>query len=376
MAEVVGNELRGEDRRRIERLMKVDALPSAEISSAPKSRAIALWLYLCFAMVFVMVVLGGMTRLTQSGLSIVEWQPLLGALPPLSDRGWADAFAKYQQFPEYRKLNEGMSLAEFKAIFWMEWTHRLWGRLIGVVFALPFAWFVIKGRLRGGLALQCSGILALGGLQGALGWYMVQSGLVDEPDVSPYRLAAHLGLAMIVLGWMLWLALGLDSPRSRRHETAQALWRWAAILAILIFLQALAGAFVAGLDAGLTFNTFPLMNGRLIPGGYFDLSPWWANAFENVAAVQFNHRLLGITILAVSVWLWWRARGGEHASEIRFAIHVVLAATLIQVTLGVLTLLYVVPIPLAILHQAGAMVLFAAALWAAHRLSGSAGNAR
>ncbi len=356
--------------------MKVDALSSAEIASAPKSRAIALWLYLCCAMVFVMVVLGGMTRLTQSGLSIVEWQPLLGALPPLSAQDWADAFGKYQQFPEYRKLNEGMSLAEFKAIFWMEWTHRFWGRLIGSVFAFPFAWFVIKGRLRGGLALQCWGILALGGLQGALGWYMVQSGLVDEPDVSPYRLAAHLGLAMIVLGWMLWLAFGLSSRRSRPDQTARTLGRWAALLAVLIFLQALAGAFVAGLDAGLAFNTFPLMNGRLIPEGYFDLSPWWTNAFENVAAVQFNHRLLGITILAVAVWLGWRTRGGDHPGEVRFAIHVVLAATLLQVTLGIVTLLYAVPIPLAILHQAGAMVLFAAALWAAHRLNGSAGSVR
>ena len=236
----------------------------------------ALWLLACCAMIFAMVVIGGVTRLTESGLSITEWKPIIGVVPPLSAAEWQEAFAKYQQIPEYKVKNAGMSLAEFREIFWWEYVHRLWGRLIGAVYLLPFLVFLAKGWINRRVAWQVAGIFFLGALQGALGWYMVKSGLVDRLDVSPYRLTAHLGLALLIYAATYWTALDLLAPASRAHLATTIRHSRAALgVAVLVFLTMLAGGFVAGNDAGLVYNTFPLMDGALVPAGYGDLAPWW-----------------------------------------------------------------------------------------------------
>jgi cytochrome c oxidase assembly protein subunit 15 len=311
-------------------------------------------------MICAMVVIGGVTRLTESGLSITEWKPAAGAIPPLSEEAWQEEFAKYQQIPQYRERNAGMTLAEFKTIFWWEFVHRLWGRLIGVVYALPLLWFVLRGQVRGRLAWQLAGIFVLGGLQGALGWYMVQSGLVDRVSVSQYRLTAHLGLALLIYAATLWTALDLLRPTGSATRFSRAALAFSA----LVFVTILAGGFVAGLDAGMSYNTFPLMDGRLVPAGYLDETPWWANLFENVAAVQFNHRVLAMTTLAGALALAFAGR--KAASPARGLAFATGLMALLQVALGISTLLLVVPIPLAAAHQAGAVALLTLALATAH----------
>lgn len=335
----------------------------------PAPRAIAIWLFAVAAMVFAMVVIGGVTRLTESGLSIVAWKPIAGALPPLSDAAWQAEFESYQQFPEYRKINRGMTLAEFKRIFFWEWLHRLWGRLIGLAFFLPFVWFLATRRVPQGLGPTLWGLLILGGLQGVLGWFMVQSGLVDRPSVSQYRLAAHLGLALLIYAALLWVGWGQwqgggegrpDPGRGARlRGAAQALVPW-------LFLVILSGGFVAGLDAGLAYNTFPLMDGRWIPAGAWSLEPGWRNLFENTIAVQFQHRVLAVlTVLGVAL-LWWRALKLALPGWLAPRTHLLLGAVLLQAALGILTLVHVVPIALAAAHQAGAMLLLTAALYLLH----------
>jgi cytochrome c oxidase assembly protein subunit 15 len=313
-------------------------------------------------MIFAMVVIGGVTRLTESGLSITEWKPVSGAIPPLSEDAWQDAFAKYQQIPEYRERNAGMTLAAFKNIFWWEFVHRLWGRLIGFVYAVPLLWFVLRGQVRGPLAWKLGGIFVLGGLQGVLGWYMVQSGLVDRIDVSPYRLTAHLGLALLIYAATLWTALDLLRPGRKEGEAPLA--RPALAFCGLLFLTLLTGGFVAGLDAGMSYNTFPLMDGRLVPAGYLDETPWWANLFENVAAVQFNHRALAMTTLAYAIAL--ALAGRTAAPRVRGLALATSAMAAAQAALGIATLLLVVPILLAAAHQAGAVMLLTLALMLAH----------
>lgn len=333
-------------------------------------RLIGAWLALSAAMVFVMIVIGGVTRLTESGLSIVEWQPLMGALPPLSEAHWQALFDKYRQFPEYQKVNLGMTLAEFKGIFWLEYIHRLWGRLIGLVFALPALYFFLKGWLRGKLLVQVVVLFLLGGAQGALGWFMVKSGLVNDPRVSPYRLTAHLLLALTVFGWLLWLALA----RLRPHDgwtaveggfsaEARRLRALSHPLALLLLITIASGGFVAGLDAGLTYNTFPLMDGRFVPEGYAALSPFWHNLFENIPSVQFNHRWLAMTTAAalIAFALYAQSKGLPPAAK--QATAALLAMALIQPTLGIATLLAAVPVSLGALHQAGAVILLACLLW-------------
>jgi cytochrome c oxidase assembly protein subunit 15 len=311
-------------------------------------------------MIFAMVVIGGVTRLTESGLSITEWRPVTGAIPPLSEEAWQDAFTKYQQIPEYQQRNAGMTLADFKNIFWWEFVHRLWGRLIGFVYAVPLLWFVLRGAVRGALAWRLAGIFVLGGLQGALGWYMVQSGLVDRISVSQYRLTAHLGLALLIYAATLWTALDLLRPSPAPTQLSRAALAFSA----LVFLTILAGGFVAGLDAGMSYNTFPLMDGRFVPAGYLDETPWWLNFFENVAAVQFNHRILAITTFVGAIALALAAR---HAVPRPRALALATGAmALLQVALGIATLLLVVPIPLAAAHQAGAVALLTLALATAH----------
>jgi heme a synthase len=328
-----------------------------EIAHPASPRPVAIWLLICCAMIVAMVIIGGVTRLTESGLSITEWKPVAGALPPLSDSEWQTEFEKYQQIPEYRERNADMTLADYKAIFWWEYVHRLWGRLIGAAFLLPFLAFVALGQVRGALAWRLGGIFVLGGLQGALGWYMVQSGLADRVDVSPYRLTAHLGLALLIYAATLWTALDLlRPPTAGRIADRRAL-----ALAGFVFLTMMSGGFVAGNDAGLIYNTFPLMDGQLVAPGYLDNDPWWTNFFENPAAVQFDHRVLGISTVVLTLFYWARAR--YHA--IGSTVHAVPAAALLQAALGISTLLLVVPIPLAALHQAGAVTLFTVALLAA-----------
>ena len=336
-------------------------------------RHIAMWLLICCALVFAIVVVGGVTRLTHSGLSITEWQPIVGTLPPVSDADWASAFAKYQLTPEYLQVNKGMSLPEFQRIFWWEYFHRLLGRLIGFAFLVPFLWFWLRRKIPRGYGARFAAIFALGAAQGALGWYMVRSGLVDDPRVSQFRLTAHLGLAFLIFAAMFWAALSLVAPRqgdSDRTGNAGASIRFgASAVALLVFIQVLSGGMVAGIRAGFAYNTFPLMNGDIVPPEILSLDPWWSNFFYNMATVQFDHRLLAWTLAIAIPLLWWkvtRARGASRRA--RIGAHLLLAGLATQVTLGILTLVHVVPVPLAALHQAGALLLFALALNLAHAL--------
>ena len=351
-------------------------LPAAAAAAGGAPRVVATWLLVCCTLVFALIVVGGVTRLTHSGLSITEWQPIVGTLPPLSESQWNEAFAKYQMTPEYRQVNRGMSIDAFKGIFWVEYVHRLLGRLVGFAFIVPLLWFVARGKLPSspGLAPMLFGIFLLGAAQGALGWYMVQSGLVDDPRVSQLRLTAHLGLALLIFAAMFWTALTLLRPVGAGGAQARTLFRGAVSLAALIFVMALSGGLVAGIRAGFAYNTFPLMNGHFVPPEIMLIRPWYMNFVNNMATVQFDHRLLAWTLLAlVPIW-WWRVRATpEIPARARLAANLLLAMLLAQVSLGVSTLVLVVPLPLAALHQAGAVLLFAAALHAAHALRGESG---
>jgi cytochrome c oxidase assembly protein subunit 15 len=336
------------------------------------ARAVAWWLIAVAAMVFVMVVIGGMTRLTESGLSITEWRPLTGVLPPLSEADWQALFAKYRESPQFRQVFPNLTLEGFKGIFWLEYIHRLWGRLIGIAFLLPALWFWAKGRIPKGYGPALAGLFALGALQGGIGWIMVASGLVDRPAVSHYRLALHLGLAIVIYAALLWTALGLIQPRGG-NTLEPGTRRWARLVYLLIAVTVLAGALVAGLRAGLVYNTFPLMGGALVPADYWLARLGWSNAFENPAAVQFHHRLLATATLLAAAYLCWRLRRGA-APAARRAAPYLLGAVLLQYALGIVTILGFgqAPPPMAeavaigTLHQAGAMVLVTAALWLAH----------
>ena len=332
---------------------------------------VAWWLLACCALVFAMVVVGGVTRLTHSGLSITEWQPIVGTLPPLSQADWEAAFAKYRLTPEYQQVNKGMALDEFKGIFWWEYFHRLLGRGIGVAFLVPFLWFLARRRIPQGYGWKLAGIFVLGGLQGAMGWYMVKSGLVDDPRVSQFRLTAHLGLAFVIFAAMFWVALSLLYPqRGQRTDPATlAARRWADALAGVVFFMVLTGGLVAGIRAGFAYNTFPLMNGHLVPPEILLLEPWWKNFFYNMATVQFHHRAVAWLLAFALPVLWWKvARIDAAPARARWGAHLLLAMLAVQITLGILTLVHVVPLPLAAAHQAGALVLFALALHLAHAL--------
>jgi cytochrome c oxidase assembly protein subunit 15 len=286
-------------------------------------------------------------------------------VPPLSDSDWNDAFARYQRIPEYEQLNRGMTLAEFKRIFLWEYGHRLWARLVGLALALPLAWFAARRALTVPLARRLLLVLAVTGAQGALGWFMVRSGLTERTDVSQYRLAAHLGLALVIYVITVWTAADLlAQPRPDDRRDAR-LARAAASVTGLVFLTAIAGAFVAGLDAGRVYNTFPLMGGRVVPPGLLQLAPAWRNLFENAATAQFNHRVLAVVCLIAIATLWWWARPAL-AGRSRRALDLLAALAVIQITLGIATLLLVVPVTLAALHQAGAVLLLTAAALLVH----------
>ena len=369
-------------------------------SGRARPRAVAAWLFACCALGFAMIVVGGVSRLTHSGLSITEWQPIVGTLPPLSEADWQAAFAKYQATPEYKLVNHGMSLDEFKGIFWWEYAHRLLGRMIGIVFLVPFLWFALRGAIPKGYGGRLAAIFVLGGLQGAMGWYMVKSGLVDDPRVSQFRLTAHLLLAFVILGAMQWVAMCLLYPHARGETSlaapkgeqfalgaalranvpiaardavadaaARSVRRFAIVVVALVLLMIATGGFVAGIRAGFAYNTFPLMNGHVVPPETMLLSPWWKNFFYNMATVQLDHRI-GAYLLAIAVpALWWRVRRSPGASpRARTGANLLLAMLCVQIALGIVTLVNVVPLPLAALHQAGAVLVFALALNLAHAL--------
>jgi heme a synthase len=331
------------------------------------SRAVAWWLLIVAALIFAMVVVGGVTRLTRSGLSIVEWNPVTGVIPPLTQQQWIDEFDKYQQSPEYRQVNVGMSLKAFKRIYYVEWAHRLLGRLIGFAFLLPLIYFAVRRRIDRALIPKLVTIFVLGGLQGALGWFMVQSGLVDVPRVSPYRLTAHLALAVVIYGYILWIALDLLYPKLEKNVSPE-LRRSGWVVTALVCVTILAGGFVAGTKAGFAFNTWPLMYGQLTPPGLYALQPWWTNLFENIATVQFNHRMLAYAALVAVAFYAWLGLRGRLASRVRVAFALLPAVALVQLLLGIATLLMYVPVTLGAAHQGGAMVVFTVAIYLNHAL--------
>lgn len=331
-------------------------------------RLVAIWLFTVAAMIMVMIVLGGATRLTGSGLSIMEWAPLMGALPPTSDAEWHRLFALYQKIPQYDLVNEGFGLAGFKQIFWLEWTHRLWGRLIGLMFLLPMLWLWATARIERRLLPRLGLLFALGGLQGAVGWFMVASGfLPDSTAVSPHRLVIHLALALALYAAIVWTALSTLYPIHHRRRGSPQVRGLAVTCLAMVCLTILAGGFTAGLHAGLTYNTFPMMDGRLVPRGYAMLHPFVRNLTENVAAVQFDHRLLATTTLilvsAMAVVGWRTILPRPLAACLAVAV-------VGQYLLGVTTLLLVVPVSVATLHQTGAVLLLTVMLVVVHRLSG------
>src|SRR3954469_25844773 len=300
--------------------MTIAALSTQAAAPLRTDRGVGLWLFAIAAMIGLMVIVGGLTRLTGSGLSITEWQPVTGVIPPLSEAAWQAEFAKYQGTPQYELLNRGMGIAGFKAIYWWEWTHRLLGRLLGFLFLVPFLVFLKQHRIDRGIAFRLGMIFLLGAAQGALGWWMVQSGLTGaRVAVSQYRLAAHLGLAMILFGYVFWTELEVAGAARTRNAPAAHFQVWAALLVAAIFVQILLGAFMAGLDAGLAFSTWPSYAGAWIPPGLYDLSPWWTNHFENPALVHFQHRSVGYVVAALVVALYAALRHAGADRPLRIA---------------------------------------------------------
>ena len=317
-----------------------------------------------------MVVLGGITRLTGSGLSMVDWRPVTGVLPPLGDSEWQQVFEMYQQTPEFQKENSHMDVSDFKGIFWLEYLHRLLGRTIGIVFLVPFLFFIWKGYIQKREFPKYTLMFVLGGMQGVLGWYMVKSGLIDNPNVSQYRLASHLLAAFLIYAYMFWVALTLLLPsRETTRETQRHPWYGKTLaLTALITVTIMSGAFVAGLKAGKIYNTFPKMGEYWIPPDFLALEPAWRNFFDNMAAVQFEHRVLAITTFVLIVAYWTRLRKADLPDRIRRGVNALLHTAVLQVALGIATLLLVVPIFLAASHQAVAMLLFTVALYLCHGL--------
>lgn len=330
-------------------------------------RQIAYWLFTLAGFVVLMVLVGGLTRLTDSGLSITEWEPIRGAIPPLSQAAWDLAFAKYQQIPEYTLVNHAMTLHEFKVIYWWEWAHRFLGRIVGLVFLLPFLVFLLQGKLARHRLAPLLGLFALGGLQGFMGWYMVSSGLSERVDVSQYRLAMHLGLALIIFGIALWLALsylrGVDGRLQSGARVAAG-----GLIVGLILVQSLLGALVAGIDAGMTYNDWPFMDGDLIPPGLFAYQPLITNFFENHLTVQFDHRLVAYFLTAVIGWHIYRVLQSDSRPRVRQTAVYLGLGMVAQVVLGIVALMLVLPIGLAAAHQIGAVIVLGLAITHLHFL--------
>ena len=330
---------------------------------------IAGWLIICAVVILGMIILGGVTRLTHSGLSMVEWKPLIGIIPPLTEQAWMETFDKYKQFPEYQKVNLGMTLDGFKNIFIYEYLHRVLGRLIGVLYFFPFLFFALKRRIRPGLMPKLIVLFFMGGLQGLLGWYMVKSGLVNDPRVSQYRLVAHLGAAVLIYAYMLWVVFDLLLARNQKTESGNMPHAtFSLILVVLVYLMILSGGLVAGTRAGFAYSTWPLMGVSFIPEGLYAGTPAWLDAFEDITTIQFNHRmfayLLFVLISALVVLLY---RSGVQG-RVRIGLALLMAALFAQLTLGISTLLLHVPVSLAAAHQGGAVVLLTAMLYVSHAL--------
>lgn len=336
-----------------------------------KSRRIIFrWLMTGCFLIFLMVIIGGITRLTHSGLSMVEWDLVMGSIPPTNEEAWQETFEKYKQFPEYQKINYNFTLEDFKAIFWWEYLHRMLGRVLGLVFIIPFFYFLFKKMLTADLLKKLLIILFLGGLQGAVGWYMVKSGLVDEPDVSHYRLALHLLMAFITFAYTFWVALDLLYAQSiPRFKFFKDLKRWTAVLLIILIVQITYGAFVAGLNAGMVYNTFPKMGDKWVAESVTAMEPVWLNFIEGVGGVQFIHRYLAYIVFGIVLLIWIKGRKKSlHISQ-KKGINFLLFGVLLQFLLGVLTLLYSVPVVLGVLHQVGAFILLGAVVFCLHRFS-------
>jgi len=334
--------------------------------SVTQSRMVGLWLLTVAAVILAMITVGGLTRITGSGLSITEWDPIMGVVPPISAAAWHEAFAKYQRIPQYIHENRGMSLETFKSIFWWEWAHRLLGRLLGVVFFVPFLLFAGLGAIRRSEWPRMVVLFVLGGLQGFVGWWMVESGLETRVSVSQYRLAIHLGVALVLLVAILWTALEyLNKPRALRQSSQ---WRWPAAIAVLVYVQMLLGALVAGLHAGMIYNTWPSMDGRIMPEDAMSQSPWWSNLFENPGMAQFDHRIGAYLVMLAVIALWWRERALKLEGNARRSGNALLHVTLLQVALGIATLLLQAPEFLAALHQLIAALLLCTAVWHAFAL--------
>ncbi|MDP1618378.1 COX15/CtaA family protein [Phenylobacterium sp.] len=332
-----------------------------------RSTPVAIWLAIVAALVLAMVVVGGATRLTDSGLSITEWKPVTGALPPMSDAHWNAEFAKYREIPQYQQVNRGMSLDEFKTIYWWEWAHRFLGRLVGLVYALPFVYFLARREIPKRLILRCVGLLALGGLQGAIGWWMVASGLADRVSVAPERLMVHLGLAFILFATLIWTAL--DAWRGEARQPLPSPWSALALgLMGLIFIQILLGALVAGNDAGLVYNDWPLMNGTLFPRDYAG-DGLWGTLAHSQGAVQLHHRLGGYVLTIAVIWMAISARRTNYVPPpAKRLIMATTHATLLQALLGIATLMLAVPLWLGMLHQLMAAVVLGLATAFAWRI--------
>lgn len=328
-------------------------------SSVAGDRAVSIWLWSVAALVIAMVVVGGATRLTESGLSITEWQPLLGAIPPLSHNDWIAAFEKYKQIPQYHIMNQDMTLDAFKSIYWWEWSHRFLGRFIGVAFALPLIFFWLTGRLKRGSGARFLGLLALGGVQGFIGWYMVKSGLVDRIDVSQYRLALHLTTAFAILGLLVWMALE-EWPDAGRHLTevvTPAVRRMGVFIVAIVVTQVVLGAFVAGLKAGFIYNTWPTMDGQWIPSDYWT-TPAYLTFFESHAASQFDHRMMAYFVALVVLTELWLVMRSAVDGRIRTTAALLALAVCAQIGLGIATLLAHVPLELGVAHQLGGAIVF------------------
>ena len=339
---------------------------TANTTYASYDRQIASWLIVCAGVIFGMIILGGVTRLTNSGLSMVEWRPLMGIIPPMSEAAWLEVFEKYKQYPEYQQINRGMSLDGFKYIFMYEYLHRVLGRLIGVLFFVPMVYFALKQRVKPGLMPKLWGLFILGGCQGLLGWYMVKSGLVDRPDVSQYRLTAQLGLAVLIYALMVWLILDLLYPS--KAEKVHGLYRYGVVLAALVYLMILSGGLVAGTNAGFAYNTWPLLGDSFVPAGLYNFEPAWLAAFEDIATIQFNHRMFAYALVLLIGVFSLQVLLRTDSGRAKLGAALFLAALVLQVMLGISTLVMQVPVSLGAAHQGGAVVLLTAAIFAAHSL--------
>jgi cytochrome c oxidase assembly protein subunit 15 len=340
---------------------------SASATQMSHDRQIAYWLFTLAGFVVMMVLVGGLTRLTDSGLSITEWEPIRGAIPPLSDAAWQIAFEKYQKIPEFTLVNFAMTLAEFKVIYWWEWAHRFLGRIVGLVFLLPFLVFLAQGKIARHRIVPLLALFALGGLQGFMGWYMVSSGLSERVDVSQYRLAAHLGLALIIFGCSIWLALSYLRGAGG-HMVAGARVAAGGLIVGLLFLQSILGALVAGIDAGMTYNDWPFMDGDLLPSGLLAQEPLVRNFFENHMTVQFDHRLLAYVLTAIIAWhIYWVLRT-DTRERVRQTALLLGGGVVLQVILGIVALMLVLPMSLAAAHQIGAVIVLGIAVTHLHFL--------